>query len=306
MNNLQHQYGGAMRRRIIFTLAFMSLMLASSSGHCGEPASVVEHQTNGSINWTQGIIQAVGIGKPDETGSAKPLDASVKALYHAKKNAKLHLIKILKGIRIDSHRNVANIADQDYSILAKIHEIVFETREIEKLRKHRADGTVVVRVQIDLYGGFSQLVLPQEIQQIESIKPVRPKNKPSIQQAGKSSAPEAYTGLVVDARGIALRPALVPRLLDENGQEIFGAAYVSREFAVQWGTCGYMASFNATINSDRVGRNPLFVKGLRTAGSGYSDIIISNTDAAKLLSSSKHLLFLKECRVLIVIDSPVK
>jgi hypothetical protein len=226
-------------------------------------------------------------------------------LYHAKKNARRHLISIVRNIRIDSHRDVASIADTNYSISAKINEMVFKTPEIEKLRKYRADGTVEVQIQIGLYGGLSQLVLPQEIQQIESVRPVRKVRKPSIQQAGESSASETFTGVVIDARGISLKPALVPRLIDENGQEVFGAAFVSREFAVQWGAGGYSVDIKASRNNPRVGQNPLVVKGLRTSEPGHSNIIISNTDAAKLLSSSKHLSFLKECRVLIVVDPPV-
>ena len=305
MFNLLQQLGAAMKGLSITALACTAFMTVSVAGYCGELMPLIEQKANGRINWTRGIIQAVGIGKPDETGSTKKLDANVKALYHAKKNARRHLITIVRNIRVDSHRDVASIADTNYSISAKINEMVFKTPEIEKLRKYRADGTVEVHMQIGLYGGLSQLVLPDEIQQIEPVKPVRKVRKPSIQQAGESSAPETFTGLVIDARGVALKPALVPRLLDENGQEVFGAAFVSREFAVQWGTGGYSVDIKASRNNQRVGRNPLVVKGLRTSEPGHCDIIISNTDAAKLLSSSEHLSFLKECRVLIVVDPPV-
>jgi len=288
----------------ISAMAFTTFMTVLVAGYSGELLPLIEKKTNGSINWTLGIIQAVGIGKPDETGSTQQLDAKEKALYHAKNNARRHLIAMVRNIRIDSHRVVASIADTNYSISAKINEMVFKTPEIEKLRKYRADGTVEVHMKIGLYGGLSQLVLPDEIQQIEPLKTVRKIRKPSIQQAGESSAPEIFTGLVIDARGIDLKPALVPRLLDENGQEVFGAAFVSREFAVQWGTGGYAIDIKASRNNPRVGQNPLVVKGLRTSEPGHSDIIISNTDAAKLLSSSEHLSFLKECRVLIVVNPP--
>ena len=290
----------------ITALACTGFMTVSVAGYCSELSPLIEQKTNGRINWTRGIIQSVGIGKPDETGSTQQLDAKVKALYHAKINSRRNLIALVRNIRIDSHRNVANIADSNYSISAKINEMVFKAPEIEKLRKYRADGTVEVHMQIGLYGGLSQLILPREIQQIEPVKQFRKVRKTSIQQAGESPAPETYTGLVVDARGIALKPALVPRLLDANGQEVFGAVFVSREFAVQWGTGGYAVDIKASINNPRVGQNPLVAKGLRTSEPGHSDIIISNTDAAKLLSSSEHLSFLKECRVLIVVDPPVK
>jgi hypothetical protein len=294
-----------MKRRFVLALIYTA-MFTAPSGFCDELAPYVEHKKYGSINWTQGIIHAVGIGKPDETGSTKPLDASVKALYHAKKNARRHLIDIIRKIQIDSHGNISKIADTNYSISAKINEMVFETHEIERLRRSKSDGTVEVHMELNLYGGLSQLVLPQEIRQIESIKHVRPAKKKSFQQTGTSSTTEIFTGLVIDARGIPLVPALVPRLLDKNGQAVFGAAFASREFAVQWGMCSYTTDNHASRKSQRVGWNPLVVRGLRTLEPGHSDIIISNADAAKLLSSSEHLLFLKECRVIVTLNPSVK
>jgi hypothetical protein len=305
MFNSLPQLETAMRGLLITALAVTVGMTPSSTGSAGELLPLIEQKKNGSINWTRGIIQAVGIGRPDETGSIQPLDAKVKAFYHAKKNARRHLIAIVRNIRIDSHRDVADIADTNYSISAKINEMVFKAPEVEKLRKHLADGTVEVHLQIGLYGGLSQLVLPDDIQQIQPVRTVRKVKKPSIRQAGETSAPEIFTGLVIDARGIDLKPVLIPRLLDGNGQEVFGAPYVSREFAVQWGTGGYAVDIKASRNNPRIGKNPLVVKGLRTLDTGHSDIVISNTDAAKLLSSSEHLSFLKECRVLIVVDPPI-
>jgi hypothetical protein len=46
----------------------------------------------------------------------------------------------------------------------------------------------------------------------------------------------------------------------------------------------------------------LIVKALKVLWPGRCDFIISNADAAKLKSASEHLKFLKECRVIIVLD----
>jgi hypothetical protein len=53
----------------------------------------------------------------------------------------------------------------------------------------------------------------------------------------------------------------------------------------------------------RVSDNPLIVKALKALGPGRCDFIISNADAAKLRSASEHLLFMRECRVIIVLDA---
>ena len=99
-----------------------------------------------------------------------------------------------------------------------------------------------------------------------------------------------------------MRPAMAPKVLDEKGQEVYGSAFVSREFAVQQGMSGYARDLTAAQSNTRVTNNPLTVKGLRTEGSGRSDIVIRSADAASLRGASEHLSFLKKCRVMIVVD----
>jgi len=93
-----------------------------------------------------------------------------------------------------------------------------------------------------------------------------------------------------------------PKIIDENGQEVYGSAFVSREYAVQQGMSGYAKDITAAQSNPRVTNNPLTVQGLKTEGPGNADIVISNADAFKLRSASEHLSFMKKCRVMIVVD----
>ena len=95
---------------------------------------------------------------------------------------------------------------------------------------------------------------------------------------------------------------MAPKIRDEKGQEVYGSAYVSREYAVQKGMSAYTRDLKAAKKNPRVIDNPLIVKGLRTMGSGKTDIVITNSDASRLRSDPKHLFFLKKCRVVIVAD----
>ena len=108
--------------------------------------------------------------------------------------------------------------------------------------------------------------------------------------------------MVVDSRGLKTRPAMSPKIIDENGQEVYGSAYVSREFAVQQGMSGYAKDLQKAMNNERVASNPLVVKGIKTNEQGHSNVVISNADASKIKSSSDNLSFLKKCRVMIVVD----
>jgi hypothetical protein len=108
--------------------------------------------------------------------------------------------------------------------------------------------------------------------------------------------------MVIDARGLQARPAMSPKVLDENGKEVYGSMNVDREYAVQQGMSGYARDLTAAQSNPRVTNNPVSVKGMKTEGPGKSDIIISNADAEKIRGASDNLLFLKKCRVMIVLD----
>ena len=95
---------------------------------------------------------------------------------------------------------------------------------------------------------------------------------------------------------------MVPKILDEDAREVYGSAFVSREYAVQKGMSGYSTDLAAAQTNQRVADNPLTVKGLRTIGAEHSDVVISNTDAHRLRSASENLSFMRKCRVIIVID----
>ena len=212
------------------------------------------------------------------------------------------MMETINTVRINSLQKAKNCATIKNSVAKQLEEIIYKARENEKMRKYLSDGTVEVYLQLSLYGGFAQLFLPQEIKQIESIKQVAVAGKNSSSPPSKTSDLKSYTGLVVDATGISVNPAMAPRLLDEDGKEVYGAAFASREFAVQKGMSGYTRDLKTSKTDTRVGNNPLCVKGLRTTGPGNCDIVISNADASILRHSSQHLAFLKKCQVIIALD----
>jgi hypothetical protein len=108
--------------------------------------------------------------------------------------------------------------------------------------------------------------------------------------------------MVVDARGVGARPAMSPKIVDENGAEVYGSMIVDKDYAVSQGISGYARDLTAAQGNQRVTNNPLTVKGLSAEGAGKSDIKINNEDANKIRSATENLSFMKKCRVMIVLD----
>jgi hypothetical protein len=111
-----------------------------------------------------------------------------------------------------------------------------------------------------------------------------------------------YTGLIVDARGLGVKPAMAPKILNEDGKEVYGSAWISRDYAVREGMVGYLKDPVQAQTNPRVTDKPLMVKALRAAGDARVDMVITNADAAMLHNASENLSMLQKCRVIILVD----
>jgi hypothetical protein len=279
-----------------FILIAALVLLIPAAGTCQEEGELLENVGNGSINWTSGLIRAVGIGAPPENYYGKP-EARPMALRAAKMDAYRNILEVIQGVRIQSSTTVKNFMMADDSISAEVNGMV-RGAQVAK-QEYMSDGTVEVTLEMNLKGGFAQLVLPDEIKQVE---PIQSNSASSPTPSNQKNAATTYTGLVVDARGLDAKPAMSPRVLDENGQEVYGAAFVSREYAVQQGMSGYSKNIDTATENQRVTKNPLIVKAIKTEGPGKTDFIINNTEASNLRGAPENLSFLKQCRVIIVVD----
>lgn len=291
-----------MRKLLVINLIVALFAAVPLDAYDPVSKSLIERKGGGVINWSSGVIEASGAAKiPTEDGS-NPHGNSPRAISAAIKDARRNLLKNLKNIRVDTSKRVIDVARHNGSIMIQLESMVYDAPEIEQLRKYQPDGSINVQLVLSLRGGFAQLILPKEIRQIEAIRQVSNGKKSSDSTAPGAPVADVYTAIVVDARGILSEPALAPKLFDENSQEVFGPAFASREFAVQEGTVTYTTDIWNAKNDPRVGDNPLVVKALRTQWPGLCDFVIKNIDATKLRSASEHLTFLRECRVIIILD----
>ena len=255
----------------------------------------VEQMGNkGSVNWTEGYVEAVGIGAPPQRYIGTP-QARPMALRAAQVDGYRNLLEVVNGVRIDSSTTVKDFTVESDIINTQVQGMVKGARTMKQ--EYLSDGTVEVTVRMPMAGNFAAVIVPRILEKRQAAPmPVMP------QAPAPAPTSEVFTGLVVDARGIQARPAMSPRIIDEKGQEVYGSMNVEREYAVQQGMSGYARDLTAAQSNARVTNSPVSVKGLRTEGAGRSDIVIANADADKIRSSADNQSFLKKCRVMIVLD----
>jgi hypothetical protein len=284
-----------MKVRLLFVTALVGVLLIfASTGICQQKLNtndLVEKIGQGSINWTAGYVEAAGIGvAPDQT--AAKISARPVALRAAKESASGYLLEMVKNVQVDSARKVKDFMVESDAVNAQINGMVQRAVIADQL--YMPDGTVEVKIRVPLYGELSNIILPAAFARMNLKNEASP----------ASTAPPTvmYSGIVVDARGIGIRSAMIPKIFDEAGKEIYSLASVDIQYAVRQGVSGYTRDLEAAQKNQRVAVNPLTVKALKSAGAGKTDIIISNADYAKIKNAAHSELLLKQCRVLIVAD----
>lgn len=294
-----------------------------------EPSDCIVELAYGSINWTTGVIRAKGIGSSDKRGGAK----EALILKAARNSARDHLIEILNVIGLpDRHKISKTVVQTTQSTppsadtTQSIHTIVAQMKKkamgakVAEIR-HLSNQTVEVIVETNMHGDFLQSVLPPAIREIPEIELFEPdsayqesaqpestlhtdewENGPGVVRREKSQSVSSYTGIIIDARDIGFKPVIAPIIVSEQGEEIYSPLFVTRKYAVERGVCTYICSLNPAIIAQKVGSNPVTIKGLRKDSDRNYSIVISMADADKIQRMAERHLFMKRCQVIIVIS----
>jgi hypothetical protein len=110
-----------------------------------------------------------------------------------------------------------------------------------------------------------------------------------------------YTGLIFDAQSSSFIPSASVKILDEDGREVYGSAYVSKEWAEKQGIVGYAKTVDDAKANQRVAGTPLVIKAMKATGPNNKDLVISNEDARKVRDLSRNINFLDKAKVMVVV-----
>jgi hypothetical protein len=229
-------------------------------------------------DWSGQVLKATGMGAPN-LKAASPAAARLGAEKAAQLDALRNILAQVKGLKVTATQSVGDRMGNSPDISAAVDGTV--RGFVVKDKRYFDDGAVEVDVEVPLAsvlvglgdaGGTKAASLP-------------------VQGAA------THTGLVVDASGLKVAPALEPRVLDEAGAEVYGVAEVSADWAKKQGVAGYLATLQAAQGNARVGDKPRVIKAIKASG---SDVIISQADADALRSPQGNVGYLAEGRVIIV------
>ena len=108
-----------------------------------------------------------------------------------------------------------------------------------------------------------------------------------------SNVPEgAFSGLVVDCRGLDLERAMAPNIIDADGKTIYGSKNIMDTAIIQHGLVSYSRSDNPK-DWPYVGNNPLVIKATGLADFRQNPVV-RKEDGEAVLAAVQKYDFLKQ------------
>ena len=279
---------------------------------------LVSQRAEGYIDWTQHALFAEGDGTAP-AAVTDPVQQRLHGLRNARDEAFRNMRELIGQVRLNADTQLQDAGlERDFQELARV-AIGSQSED---------QGRYRIAVRLLLLGDFAAAVLPQ----VEPIDP-RAHHFPTAPATTDSLAtdqapatadslaadqapatadslaadelvffvPDApYTGLLIDVRGLGLKPSISPRVLSADGHLIHGAATVDRRLATDYGVAGYDDDLNRAYTSERLGgedAKPFVVKATGTAGRFSGDAILDDFDAAQVLQADEAGDFLRQGRV---------
>ncbi len=268
-------------------LVILAVIIAAASTFAIDDqikAAVEEQIGSGRIDWENGIVIATGYGaynlEDKNIGRGR-----LMALRAAELDAKRNLLETLEGVRISSETIVKNFQTENDVIYSRMDGFIKGARRYGEER-YNSDGTVEVDIAVPLFGekGLFGLISPSF-------------------QFGDIAVPDirdvAYTGLVVIVKDENAKPMMAPKIVNENGDVIYAAEFVNKDYAIKMGIVGYATDIEKAKKNDRVTDKPLVLNAVKVTG---DNVVISNADADKLGKLKDKLTFIQQCRVMFVLS----
>jgi len=282
-------------------MKYLSILILFFSFVFSQDGFIGDVFEKGSINYGDRTIQAIGIGFiPENVINAG--QARRAAMRIAKQDALRQLIEIVNGVNVSSETTVSGAMFDDV-IKTQVQGAIRGARRVGQ-PSYLSDTSVEVTYEVKM-ADISRVLLPVA-DKAPVLSNVNSSSTPSGTQ--ESSAPNStissggVTGIIIDGKGLGLRPAMSPRILNQDGSIVYGPNQYSRDYAASNGVVGYAKTIEQAKKDPRVQGNPMVIRGTSIFGASAADITISNIDAGKISSADGTAGLFGSCRIMFVLD----
>ncbi|MFN8672631.1 MAG: hypothetical protein U0457_11210 [Candidatus Sericytochromatia bacterium] len=318
----------------IFNVNFLSNAKTEENITKENSSKFIQKIENGEIDWGNRIIKVKGKGVAPNTGSLT--NRRLKARIAARSDAYRNIAKITGTVQVTSQKSISNVADGECSkdencenkkasqaiIKTRIEGVIRGARQIGE-EKIIDDNTVEVELYVPIFGNGSlayaldlgkninkyNTEIQNELDESQNKKSMLYDSKIYLASLGDFFNPkiannDEITGLIIDATGLGVEPAMAPFLI-AGAKIIYTGAKVTPdpENIVKYGITEYTESIDkAKENISRVGKNPLIAEARAALGKpNRTNLLLDDLSIKKIMEANEKYNFLTKLAVVIVI-----
>ncbi len=203
----------------------------------------------------------------------------------------------LLSIAVDSSTRIGDFVLQNQITLELLTQIINEGEKTPSVYVSQKDA-IQMKHRLDLTKISSNM--------ITHTSPYSPR-QPIAQVSSR-----VYTGIIIDARGsLPVHgefveeqgiPCLFPRIWDTDMNLLYEKNIVNPEIAKAQGIVSYQWTDDESSYRNRIGNSPLRISAREIFGINRTDIIISTTDALRILSLKENIDLLTQGKVVILLN----
>lgn len=281
-------------------------MVSPSENRLAPPSSAVR------VNWVDEYVEVMAGGTADPDRVISEAHAVSVATKTARHLAYEKLAETISGINITSDAVYNRELMIDSNLQTSVEALIRGAQVVEERHDRLHDGSIwaQVRLGIHLQGEGNSLMASSKPWMQTNLSPeaqvtIEDPARKAVEKLAEGqpeAVQEEITGIIIDAGGMEVKPAMAPAIYSRNGTLIYGFHNVDEDYVVQHGLAGYAQSVEDAKNMSRVGDNPLVVKADSVRGNNSCDVVLTNEDAARISAASMEKPFLQECRVVFVVN----
>ena len=288
------------------------------------------------IDWEKGMVEVRAVGsvsadQADNLGQARSRSERI-----ARMRAYEKLAETLDGLRLTSTARLIDETKLNSELTTSVQAFIQGAREKSVQPVILADGTpqTIVTLEIPLKGVgalYELTVKPaKRLAKVEAESrprvPVEPEaaveeppeavpEEAEVEEPVEEPAetemvteePEIYSGgLIIDAEGLDLMPAMYPRVVDETGRTIYDVTFADESKVIEHGTVHYRNTISKAKELPDIGSNPLIIKAVGVYGTLSADVVISAEDGDKIIQFNEESGCLKKAAVVFIIPNGKK
>jgi len=294
-----------------------------------EAREVIDYTGVCNINWSQGYIVCEGESQENQTR----YEAKVAAKVIAQRN----LLEVVKGVRIDSYVVVSDGMVSSRIIKTRVEGVISGAQIISNIYDS-STGYAVAKIKLEMGKDLLSALLsdPKKLSWNEKIKDAWhsfnfiptaqasssyttkdistiKKILKDLREVGNEEATKyvssildtiedvEYSGVLIDISDVEeFKKAMIVRLVDENGREIYPSNVVSKKTLLRKNTSvGYMYGIEDARVNPRVFSKPYEIKAHKVYKNRKSNIVLTHKQIEDIKALDKEIL--KKAKIILVL-----